>query len=78
MPGVNFRCPVESCKCHMSIIFAEISQIKNHLSEHDYRELLEIAFNLGIISSLSERRSPKWLIDELFHAGKMMTGVALS
>ena len=72
-----FVCPVSDCRCHNTILYAEIAQSKGHLKTYDYRILLETAYNLGIISSLDERRSVNWLVDELFKLGRLTAGIAL-
>ena len=71
MSVVPFTCPIPYCKFHCIVIDAEIAQSKAHIKhDHDYQELLETAFDLGIIHSLSERRSVIWLVNELFQAGR--------
>ena len=78
MPVVSSICPVTNCGFNKSPVFAEIAHTKRHIKSHDYRILLETAFNLGIISSPNERRSVNWLVDELFEVGRHLAGVALS
>lgn len=77
MPIVSFTCLVDTCRFHNTPVVAEIVQTKAHIRSHDYRILCQIAFNLGIIDSPDERRSPDWLVDEIFKASKCVTGVAL-
>ncbi|HWP78975.1 MAG TPA: hypothetical protein VNL34_04935 [Candidatus Nitrosotenuis sp.] len=60
------RCPVFGCKYNHKLVYADKSQIKNHISrDHDYQEKLEAAAMMGIIRDVSEHRSPSWLADSL-------------
>jgi len=77
MSTVSFRCPIDDCRCHNVSMSVEISFIRKHIKSHDYRVLLQNSFNLGIISSLNERRSVDWLVDELFRIDKITAGVVL-
>ena len=72
-------CPIPECRFHHTPVYAEISQTKAHIESHDYKILLETAYNLAIIDNLHERRSVYWLVSELFKAGKITatTGVVL-
>lgn len=59
-------CPILGCRYNTHLVYADSSQIKNHLRyDHDYREKQETAFRLGIIDSTDERRSPTWFVDVL-------------
>jgi len=60
-----YRCPVTDCKIHYKIIYSEEGQFKGHLRDHDYTELLETSVKLHLILSLTERRSPTWLVDHI-------------
>jgi len=60
------KCPIKGCKHGRKIIYADKGQMRNHiLHDHDYRELLESTYDLGIISDMSERRGPLWLAESL-------------
>jgi len=77
MSVVSYRCPVKSCRFHDTVICAEITHTKAHIRAHDYKILLETAYDLGIIGSPDERRGLDWLVDEVFNASKCVAGVAL-
>lgn len=60
------RCPIPSCKHNHKLVYADKSQIKNHIfRDHDYLEKLEAAATLGLIHDISEHRSPSWLAEGL-------------
>ena len=60
------RCIVCTLFYKDEIIHANKSQIKNHIYyDHDYLEKLKEAVKRGLIDSIEERRSPKWLVDKL-------------
>jgi len=64
------KCPIENCKYHYRIIEGPLSILRNHIfRDHDYFEKLKTAFQLGLIQSLQERRSPYWLADQLTTKG---------
>ena len=66
MPGyIDFKCPIEKCRCHKKIIHASRSEIISHLLDHDYTQLLEQAVEFQIINEVSERRSPYWIAEQL-------------
>jgi len=77
MSVVSYRCPVESCRFYDTVTYAEIAHTKAHIRAHDYKILLETAYNLGIIDSPDEHRGIHWIVDEVFKASKCATGVAL-
>ena len=80
MTIVPSTCPVESCPFHGTVLAAEIAHTKRHIKSHDYKILLESAYNLGIIENMNGRRSVDWLADELFKASRIVAtaaGVAL-
>jgi len=66
----DLDCPVINCKFHNRMTKGPLSLLINHIfRDHDYREKLETAVNLGVIKGLWERRSPKWLSDHLAEKG---------
>ena len=59
-------CPIESCKKHFKIIICSLKDLQNHIFfDHDYQQKLQTAFNLGIISNITDHRSALWLSEEL-------------
>jgi len=65
-------CPITGCKHNTHPILADLSQIKRHLKyDHDYKEKQETAFSLGLINSISEKRSPIWFVNALSDFSKM-------
>ncbi|MEM4379769.1 MAG: hypothetical protein QXL01_03680 [Thermoplasmatales archaeon] len=60
------KCPISNCRHNHKLVYADKSQIKNHiLRDHDYHEKLEAAHDYGLIQDLSQRRSPDWLAESL-------------
>ena len=60
------KCPIFGCKYNRNPIFADSLQIKRHIQfDHDYREKQETAFQLGLINSVAEKRSPIWFVNSL-------------
>lgn len=60
------RCPIKGCRFNEHPVLADKASTKNHiLRDHDYQEKQEAAFQLGIITSNYERRSPQWLAENL-------------
>ena len=70
MSRVNpYKCPVSDCKIHHKVIYSEEGHFKRHLRDHDYTELLETAVSFHLINSITDRRSPMWLIEHLAIVG---------
>ncbi|AJM92192.1 hypothetical protein [Nitrosopumilus piranensis] len=68
----RYTCPVLGCKHNTRPVYADSSQIKNHLKyDHDYREKQETAFRLSLTASPNERRSPMWFVDALAEFSKI-------
>ena len=63
--AIPTKCPIELCKFHEKLIYTDKSKIKNHIKHHDYKELQETAFKLGLLEDPQERRSVNWLVDRL-------------
>lgn len=62
----SFTCPIPYCKFHHKIIQGSLSLLKNHIyRDHDYREKIKTAVNLGVIKGFYEKRSAKYLSDHL-------------
>ena len=61
---------MEDCKYHHRIIEGPFSLLKNHIfRDHDYLEKLKTAVKLGLIEGIQEKRSAKWLSDQLAMKG---------
>ena len=63
--AVLTRCPIDSCKFHYRPIYVDKSTTKKHIKHHDYRELQQTLYNLGLLEDPQERRSVNWLVDKL-------------
>lgn len=63
--AVPTKCPIDHCRFHNKPIYADKSTIKNHIKHHDYKELQQTAFELGLLEDPQERRSVNWLVDHL-------------
>ena len=60
------QCPIEDCKFHYKIIKGPLSILKNHIfRDHDYLEKLKTAVKFDLIENIQEKRSAKWLSDNL-------------
>lgn len=59
------KCPIEGCYHNTHPVYADKYQTKNHISQHDYKEKLESAYRLGIISGIEDRRAPQLLDEKL-------------
>lgn len=60
------KCPIDHCRFNKHAVLADRKQTQNHiLHAHDYKEKLEVAFKLGIISTMDEHRSPQFLAENL-------------
>jgi len=59
-------CPVKDCKFHYLRIEGPYSLLRDHIfRDHDYAEKTKTAFEIGLIESLEDRRSSKWLAENL-------------
>ena len=59
-------CPVLRCKFHTHPRYAELCHIKGHLKrDHDYKELQQTAFSLGLVNAVYDKRGVTWLVDSL-------------
>lgn len=63
--AVPTKCPIELCKFHEKLIYTDKSIIKKHIKRHDYKELQETAFKLGLTLSPDEKRGVNWFVDNL-------------
>lgn len=63
--AVLTRCPIDLCKFHYRPIYADKFTIKNHIKHHDYKELQQTAFNLGLLEDSQEHRGVNWLVEHL-------------
>ena len=63
--AVLTKCTVDPCGFNNKPIYADKSTIKNHIKHHDYKELQQTAFKLGLLEDPQERRSVDWLVDRL-------------
>ena len=67
-------CPIEKCKKHSKITICSLKDLENHIYYyHDYIEKLLTAFNLRIISNITERRGARWLSKEIALFGVIKT-----
>ncbi len=61
-----FTCPVKDCKFHNRRIEGSYSLLRDHIfRDHDYTEKTKTAFELGLIESPEDKRSSKWLAENL-------------
>ena len=66
----ELKCPVEKCPYHDRLIKGPLSILKNHIfRDHDYLEKLKTAVKFGLIESPQEKRSAKWLSEQLSTKG---------
>jgi len=63
--AVLTKCVVDRCGFNNKPIYADKPTIKNHVKHHDYKELQETAFKLGLLEDPQERRSVDWLVNNL-------------
>ena len=48
------HCPADECQFNAHPVYADYEQIKRHLWEHNYKELLKIAGELNLISEFAQ------------------------
>jgi len=61
---------MSDCKFHYKMIKGPLSLLRSHIfRDHDYFEKLKTAVKLGVIEGLQEKRSAKWLSEQLAMKG---------
>jgi len=60
------KCVIYGCRCSRSEFYADIIQVRIHLwRDHDYKELQQAAFRLGLLQQFLEFREKMWLVRTL-------------
>jgi len=67
--ALPFRCRVNACSFGEKITYADILQIRIHLiKDHDYVELRQTSYQLGLTSSELSYRSHGWFVRKVSEA----------
>ena len=61
-----YKCVIRGCRFSRSELYADITQVRKHLwRDHDFKELQQAAFRLGLLKQPLEFREKIWLAGTL-------------
>jgi len=72
MSSAFFECQFEDCKQFGKVQYVEYSLFKRHLArDHDMHELLQLAFQKGIIEDPIRYHNSRYVIQQIAEISKM-------